>query len=128
MHSLATGPWKKEKQEEASRITWCVDAIREYFSAGKLLHLLEKDLKRLGYGNPTQVEESLLPKSLDDIGICVSEFNSSRHLQLLDVGSCYNPFKSYKEYNVVAIDIAPATEVGRLCSLTEFAVGSYLCL
>jgi hypothetical protein len=33
-------------------------------------------------------------------------------LNLLDVGSCYDPFSMYQEFSSVAIDLHPAIEVG----------------
>lgn len=33
-------------------------------------------------------------------------------LNLLDVGSCYDPFSAYSEFSSVAIDLYPAKEVG----------------
>ena len=30
---------------------------------------------------------------------------------LLDVGSCFNPFSEFDEFDAVAIDISPAKEV-----------------
>ncbi|XP_035207581.1 S-adenosylmethionine sensor upstream of mTORC1-like isoform X2 [Stegodyphus dumicola] len=33
-----------------------------------------------------------------------------RKLQLLDVGSCYNPFSKFPQFSCVAIDLTPATE------------------
>ncbi len=113
MQSLATGPWKKK--HASSRIIWCTDTIREYFPDCRLVHLLEKDLKRFEYGNPTLVEPTLLPKSQEEIITIAHEFNRRPQLNVLDVGSCYNPFKEYTDYNVTAIDIAPATEVSRKC-------------
>ena len=116
MHSLATGPWKK-KNEAANRITWCVDTIREYF-VEKLVQLLEKDLRRLGHGNPTIVDQTMLPGSQEQIVLITREF-IGKQLSLLDVGSCYNPFMGYKEFRVTAIDIAPATEVRMRCTETS---------
>merc|ERR1711962_853876 len=31
-------------------------------------------------------------------------------LLLLDVGSCFNPFKQFKQFSAVPVDISPATE------------------
>ena len=108
MKSLATGPW--QDKNESGRIKWCVDTIEEFFTRGKLMHLLEKDSRRLVHGNPTQLEKELLPETPDEMRLIVDEF-SRRQLQLLDVGSCYNPFKQYQRFEVTAVDIAPATEV-----------------
>ncbi len=111
MVTLATGPWIKQPEGEGSRIKWCINSIREYYSTdGKLKLLLEKDIRRFGHGNPTLVDEPRLPRSCDQVADIVRELSTQR-LKLLDVGSCYNPFKDYKEMEVVAIDIAPASKV-----------------
>lgn len=107
MCSLATGPWMKHG---LGRIQWCVDACKEYFLQGSLEKLLKKDLRRLAHGNPTQLDIGLLPQCEEDTERIVKSFQY-RQLSLLDVGSCYNPFKIYEEFCVTAIDIAPATKV-----------------
>lgn len=108
MHSLAIGPWKKN--HGGGRIQWCVDACKEYFHEGMLERLLKKDVRRFAYGNPTQLEPDSLPHDNDGVlGIVAGFLN--RQLRLLDVGSCYNPFSDYKEFEVTAIDIAPAVKV-----------------
>ena len=106
MCSLATGPWKKHG---GGRIQWCVDACREYFHC-LLEKLLKKDMRRFAYGNLTQLEKCSLPQSDDDVYRIVTSFHG-RQLRLLDVGSCYNPFLDYQEFEVTAIDIAPAVNV-----------------
>ena len=117
MATLATGPWIKQPEGEGSRIKWCINAIKEYYSTdGKLKQLLEKDIRRLGHGNPTLVDEPHLPRSCDSVADIVKQLNA-RRLKLLDIGSCYNPFKDYKEMEVVAIDIAPASKVHYYCNL-----------
>lgn len=40
-------------------------------------------------------------------------------IRLLDVGSCYNPFSSFAEFEVTAIDIAPAHETVKYCDFLE---------
>jgi len=32
-------------------------------------------------------------------------------ISILDVGSCYNPFKEFKEFLAVGLDLCPAVEV-----------------
>lgn len=112
MHSLAVGPWKKHG---GGRILWCVEACQEYFQNGGILeNVLRKDMRRKEFGNPTQLEASLLPSSEEEMRSIVCSFKD-RLLQLLDVGSCYNPFSEYdKLFIVTAIDLAPAVEVRRL--------------
>ena len=107
MHALAVGPWSKHGND-GGRIAWCVESCREYLREG-LENVIEKDLRRQAHGNPTQLEVSLLPKP-EEVSLLVSAFQE-RRLRLLDVGSCYNPFEQYQEFDVTPIDISPAVEV-----------------
>ena len=109
MHDLATGSWAKK--HDNNRIGWCVDTIREYFHVG-LKKALMKDLRRLDHGMPTIVDHKELPKTDQEIVKAIDPFISKPTLRLLDVGSCYNPFSTFEEFEVVAVDIAPAMEVG----------------
>ena len=45
--------------------------------------------------------------------------SGEKQLRLLDVGSCYNPFKSFPEFRPLAIDIAPAVAVGAFTSKSQ---------
>ena len=109
MHELATGNWARK--HDNNRIAWCVDAIREYFHVG-LKKVLLKDLRRLDHGMPTIVDLNKLPKTEQEVAKAIDHFISKPTLRLLDVGSCYNPFVTFKDFEVVAVDIAPAVEVG----------------
>lgn len=109
MHKLATDDWAKK--HDNNRIAWCVGTIREYFHVG-LRKALLKDLRRLDHGMPTIVNHKELPKTEQEIAKAIDPFISQPTLRLLDVGSCYNPFVKFEEFEVVAVDIAPAVEVG----------------
>ena len=112
MHQLATGPWTEgEGGRSGSRILWCTEAIKEYFSPeGALRKLLLKDLRRMNHSMPTLVSTPFPVCTEDKVAEVVEEF-CTRRLSLLDVGSCYNPFQSYPQFQVTAIDIAPAHPV-----------------
>ena len=108
MSSLATGCW--ERDGEASRIAWCVKVCKEYGGPeGALRKLLLKDLRRKSHSMPTVVPQALLPGTVVDVEQEV--WNDTQILRLLDVGSCYNPFLNHKQFEVTAIDIAPARQV-----------------
>lgn len=107
MHSLAKGPWAKHG---GGRVKWCVDACEEYFWGGTLKELLQKDLKRMEHNMPTLVPLDLLPSSLMAVEVIIERFRKTPW-EMLDVGSCYNPFLEYPQFKVTAIDIAPAVEV-----------------
>lgn len=110
MRSLAIGPWQQARDKEGNRIAWCVDVCEEYFARGTLAKLLLKDLRRTVHQMPTLVPLDILPKTEEDVSHLAQCFNS-RKLFLLDVGSCYNPFKKFPQFEVTAIDIAPADKV-----------------
>lgn len=109
MHNLATGSWTRK--HDNNRIGWCVDVIREYFHVG-LRKGLMKDLRRLDHGMPTIVDYKELPKTDQEMAKAIDPFINKPTLRLLDVGSCYNPFATFEQFDVVAVDIAPAVEVG----------------
>ena len=113
MHLLAVGPWDRSGSKDGGgRIEWCVGVCYEYFTGSHLQKSLLKDLRRVGHGMPTVLSDKLLPESAESADALVKEF-ASRAWTLLDVGSCYNPFERFSQFNVTAIDIAPAVEVCR---------------
>jgi len=109
MHTLATVHWAKKHNN--NRITWCVESIKEYFHAG-LMKVLKKDLRRLDHHMPTIVDLAELPKTEQEVERIVCYFVNKHSIKLLDVGSCYNPFVLFEDLEVLAVDIAPAVEVG----------------
>ena len=121
MRDLATGPWAG--REDGDRISWCVQTCEEYGSH-RLEQLVLKDLRRLGYDKSTLVQPSLLPTSQPAVRDMVVKLQS-RTWRLLDVGSCYNPFLTWPQFVVTAIDIAPASEV---ISLSTSYLNSPPCL
>uniref|UniRef100_A0A8D8G5I6 S-adenosylmethionine sensor upstream of mTORC1 n=1 Tax=Culex pipiens TaxID=7175 RepID=A0A8D8G5I6_CULPI len=110
MHKLATNYWDKTMEVSAkkdnSRIEWVVGSCRDYFFQSCLLNMFrEKD---------------------DKVMAAIDEQFSYKHkpyqvekVKLLDVGSCYNPFSVFEEFDVTAIDIAPAQESVRYCDFLE---------
>ncbi|XP_048739838.2 S-adenosylmethionine sensor upstream of mTORC1-like isoform X1 [Ostrea edulis] len=116
MQKLATVHWGDQQSE---RIQWCRNTVVEYFSGGGQKKCIEKDCKRLQ--RQTTVAE--FPPDRSDILKAQSttcRLDISEHLHIapsvpekplvLDVGSCYNPFKEVSEFEVIGIDLYPATE------------------
>jgi hypothetical protein len=60
---------------------------------------------------PTSIPLPLLPASPDQVVGVVEGWKGGKALRLLDVGSCYNPFQFFSQFQVTAIDIAPADKV-----------------
>lgn len=106
MQQLAIGSWAGK---EGGRICWCEQACEDYRSY-RLEKLLLKDLRRKSHEMPTLVHTSLLPILPFGVEELVRQLNI-RAWRLLDVGSCYNPFRTSPQFDVTAIDIAPAVEV-----------------
>ncbi len=115
MSLLATQHWDGGggKEAAASRIQWCVTVIEEYFRLdGALSNLLLKDLRRRDHAMPTLVPLPLLPGTPAEVVEVIKQWPVPH--SLLDVGSCYNPFRTYPQFEVTAIDVAPANQVGMI--------------
>ena len=110
MSTLATQHWR-QGTDNASRVTWCVSVCNQYFKhQGDLHNLLLKDLRRREHNVSTLVSPLHLPLTAEQVKEIIEEWKGKK-LKMLDVGSCYNPFLDYKEFDVTAIDIAPAYKV-----------------
>lgn len=110
MSTLAIQHWR-QNNENASRVTWCVSVCDQYFRhQGDLHNLLLKDLRRREHNVPTLVSPPHLPPTSEEVNKTIEEWKG-KELKMLDVGSSYNPFLDYKQFDVTAIDIAPAHKV-----------------
>lgn len=124
MKDLAVNHWEvnNRKQKEAnskaqqrSRIEWTVNYCREYFLSEDLITKIRQRELRL----------------LDELKIDCTEINRLiaerkvpvEKIKLLDVGSCYNPFNPFPEFNVTAVDIAPAIEEVFECDFLNVELG-----
>lgn len=100
MHQLATKFWDKNNKDniDLCRIQWVVHQVTEYFNNGGLDKAQEKEcLTSVRYfGKDTTRKIKKL-------------HSENQKLNLLDVGSCYNPFKKFSIFNVIAVDLVPAT-------------------
>jgi len=113
MKSLATSYW--EKSGEESRVEWVKNQVESYFWADGEEREKKRDQKRLIRSQDNNREgeviaTGLLDKSQDLLNRTVVEAKSEiTPLQVLDVGSCYNPFGEFENWQVLPLDIAPAT-------------------
>lgn len=124
MKELAVNHWDASDQKQAansskfqerSRITWTVNYCREYFLKSDLINKIRQRELRI----------------LDELKIDCTEINRMiskwqvpvEKVKLLDVGSCYNPFKPFDEFEVTAVDIAPAIEDVFECDFLNVALG-----
>lgn len=128
MKELAVNHWEKNEQmqqadgnskikfQQRNRITWTRNFCYDYFSNGDTI---------------TKIREREL-RILDELKLDCTEIkreksmvvNQVEKIELLDVGSCYNPFKPFDKFHVTAIDIAPATDEVYECDFLNVRIGT----
>ena len=88
---------------------WSVNYCREYFlKEGIVAGLREREARILK--EMPQVEESLSGEMLKVGPLRYEGDQLVEKVRLLDVGSCFNPFQEFTEFDVTAVDIAPAVD------------------
>lgn len=92
MNKLANVYWKNESHQ--NRIEWVVEYSKLYFIEDESL-LQQNRAKEAKISGREIVNKLEFP---------------IKQIQLLDVGSCFNPFKHFNIFIPLAIDIAPATD------------------
>ncbi|XP_063549200.1 S-adenosylmethionine sensor upstream of mTORC1 [Cydia strobilella] len=114
MQKLATTHWEEncasEHSEATSRIKWTADLAYSYF------------MKKL-YLSHRFKECEIAVKMNTEITM---EENFSEPLKLIDVGSCYNPFKKYIFFDVLAVDLCPANASVYECDFLDVPCGASL--
>ncbi|XP_037788454.1 S-adenosylmethionine sensor upstream of mTORC1-like isoform X1 [Penaeus monodon] len=109
MHNLATNHWESTQQINTSRVTWVNNAVIQYYQKGEMTRVTQKELRKLTYlGLETECDTS---------DGCLRKEHEK--LQLLDVGSCYNPFSVYEQYEVTAVDLYPAQPSVKQCDFLD---------
>ncbi|XP_052867910.1 S-adenosylmethionine sensor upstream of mTORC1 [Anopheles cruzii] len=114
MHKLATRYWDRTMdvtcKRSNSRIDWVVASCRSYFTGPTpLLYLFrDKDDKVM-----QAIESGYRP---------THQPHYVEKIKMLDVGSCYNPFAAFADFEVTAIDIAPAQPDVWYCDFLEVDV------
>jgi hypothetical protein len=107
MGTLARQVWEQDSSTEdksQSRIDWIKRHMDKYFLENdrqRFEERLQRKFSRLTDPNSTASSSTIsdsIPRSLGD------------KVRVLDVGSCYNPFAKFSNYQVIAIDLSPAAE------------------
>jgi len=122
MKLLATSYW--ESSGEESRVQWVKKEVESYFWGGGEAREERKDQKRLWRSEGNAREEWAVEKAPSN-GDCNLDYETldqenrkdveKAPLRVLDVGSCYNPFGEFEDWQVLPVDIAPATPCVRFC-------------
>lgn len=117
MKLLATEHWEpklmQNTKNQEHRIAWSVQYCLEYFRDIKMrIHNREREQR---------IHESMSDSVLLEQTI-LKDIDSQQKIRLLDVGSCYNPFKEYNDFDVTAIDISPASPDVQNCDFLSASV------
>lgn len=112
MEKLATTHWELNSSNElssaTSRIKWSADFCYDYFCKHGSDKYYEKE-KNIGNGINIEV---------------VTKEIFLKPYKLLDVGSCYNPFKVYDFLDVLAIDLCPANDSVKECDFLNVSIAT----
>jgi 25S rRNA (adenine2142-N1)-methyltransferase len=100
MATLAQRHWAPDEETRGGcRIAWCVETVREFFRG-----TVDKEMTtQPGRGTKRPAPDAATERQVDN-GL---ERPSTR-LKLLDVGSCYDPFRRFGDLDVTAFDLCPA--------------------
>jgi hypothetical protein len=117
MRNLSENFWKvnlAEKPEE-SRISWTVEYCKEYFQPSNLEKYRSKEL---------EIVDKIRAENDTNNDLCIEEYLClvPDTLKFLDVGTSFNPFKDFKMFEVVGIDIAPADSSVYFCDFLQVPV------
>ncbi|XP_026761536.2 S-adenosylmethionine sensor upstream of mTORC1 [Galleria mellonella] len=112
MEKLATIHWQASSNsaltDATSRITWSADVCFDYFISKSFMKYRHKEHEIAEKLNiPFNMEESF-----------------TYPMKLIDVGSCYNPFKIYDFFDVLAIDLYPANDSVQQCDFLHVSIGN----
>jgi hypothetical protein len=126
MHKLASTFWEQNSADENKsarcRIKWVVEKCVLYFFEGEMEIRRIKEMKKM-----KRIVNAVV-KCGETCALCVEVISTkemqtrSRWLTLLDVGSCYNPFRVYPFLHVIPIDIAPAEPDVYICDFLNLTV------
>lgn len=126
MHKLASVFWEKnatDRNKSAQcRIKWVIEKCVLYFFEGEkeIRRTKEKD-KIQKFGNATEKCTRAFGKYAR-VTASKETLTEAEFLTLLDVGSCYNPFRACPFLYVIPIDIAPAEPDVYMCDFLNLAV------
>lgn len=113
MKVLSSTYWESnfmKKSKPVSRIAWTSVTCITYFT---------ESIEQF-----RQKEYSVINKFSIPVDIQIESNLSNHKWKLLDVGSCYNPFKVFDNFEIMPIDISPATDEVYKCDFLNVNIGS----
>jgi hypothetical protein len=127
--------WLKQSQSKTpSRVEWCIEMVALFYSDVGLKKVLEKYQRKsffLAQGRKMNAEEEAAAQRhastrRDRLLITRSECDKccNPRLNVLDVGSCYDPFFRHcrDKWNITALDLCPAEERVFQCDFVRLTV------
>lgn len=115
MRQLATEFWDKNADDDqnkkaVSRVRWIIKQCEDYYFSGGMHDAFER-------------ENSLCSKyNITTNTTTQSRISVTERLKVLDVGSCYNPFHKFPRFDVIAVDIAPASSDVHQCDFLNLKI------
>ncbi|BES98133.1 Putative methyltransferase (DUF3321) [Nesidiocoris tenuis] len=113
MKKLATSHWETNNANDPTmnRIYWVVQECEDFFFTG-------------GAETAVSKEKKLFQKFVgENENFPIPNAPVNRPLKMLDVGSCYNPFRNFDLFDVTAVDIAPASDDVIECDFLRTEIG-----
>lgn len=122
MKKLALEHWElnNSKVSQRSRIEWTITYCRNYFTD----HTVQTALRAREERILIQSNLPYNPLELVEANAKAAVRSDDERIVLLDVGSCYNPFGECADFDVCAVDIAPAVESVYRCDFLNADVVS----
>lgn len=117
MYQLATQHWgtKSDVTPPLSycRIEWIKNQCKDYFTKGGMNRFDDKEKHLMHIVNVEEIEK---------VEIKPVQTTLEEKINVLDVGSCYNPFSNDSLFSVTAIDIAPYSKDVIKCDFLNLKV------
>lgn len=134
MQSLAVEHWVNS--EDNNRVEWVKAEVEEYYRGAGRRREEERDRRRARRAGKEQEQNSrevLETQEQNKVEELNKQEEQSRReeqklLTVLDVGSCYNPFGGVEDWEVTAVDIAPANSRVYKMDFLGVKMGKETCL
>lgn len=127
MTNLSNEVWENSDTGK-DRTLWCKKMCEDYFFEGGMKRHLDKDRRRNEFyelnkqkGFHCGPNPSTLCCNVDIESKNVI-LNKIIKVKLLDVGSCFNPFKDFDIFDTIAIDLLPANEYVFQCDFLSVPI------